>query len=60
VGVIHRDIKPENILFSHADVAVGSIKMADFGASKLTNSSDSASTMLTSGVGTGAGISVVL
>ena len=42
-GVVHRDIKPENILLDKR----GRVKIADFGLSKLTSSSDSPDLSLT-------------
>ena len=40
VGIVHRDIKPENILLSD-DSEVPTIKLADFGLSKLVGPNDS-------------------
>jgi serine/threonine protein kinase len=54
MNIIHRDIKPENILLSNPDVRVATMKLADFGMSKIsTGTAEEPSTMLTGGIGTG-------
>jgi serine/threonine protein kinase len=56
MNIIHRDIKPDNILLSTADVSIATMKLADFGLSRMTSGGDknmsTSSTMLTGGIGT--------
>ena len=47
-GIVHRDIKPENIMFD----GDGTVKLADLGIAKITDSQESALTMTSSVFGT--------
>ena len=47
-GIVHRDIKPENIMFD----GDGTVKLADLGIAKITDSRESALTMTSSVFGT--------
>jgi len=44
-GIIHRDIKPENLLLADADKSIGSLKIADFGLSRILSDDDFADTI---------------
>jgi len=52
--IIHRDIKPENVLLSSADHKTATLKLADFGQSKMLSAAESADTEsgMTGGMGT--------
>jgi len=43
-GIVHRDLKPENLLLFDADVGISSLKIADFGLSRILEGGTMAST----------------
>ena len=43
-GIVHRDIKPENLLLADKDGGISSLKMADFGLSRMLEDGKMAST----------------
>jgi serine/threonine protein kinase len=40
VGIVHRDIKPENVMLTHADDEYPTVKLIDFGLSRLVGPKD--------------------
>ena len=45
LGVIHRDIKPENLLFQSKERRISTLKLSDFGLSKILDENNLASTV---------------
>ena len=43
-GIVHRDIKPENLLLQSKEIGIASLKIADFGLSRLLDEDQMAST----------------
>ena len=43
-GIIHRDIKPENLLIQDKNLGISSLKIADFGLSRMLDEDGEAST----------------
>ena len=45
LGIVHRDIKPENLLFQSKERCISTLKLSDFGLSKILDENKLATTV---------------